>query len=146
MSTPPGSLFHGSRSWYDRCFCVGIYLHVVLMTMDQRRRRNPSAASQVPPYLLLQVILAYERNSAQDNYTAFVVIMKATTVHFAKASCSVSYIHDLIGHRTPRTPFELVYSQPYDLLQQEDRRAFITVYYGLLQCLYARLRIYGVES
>ena len=93
------------------------------------------------PYLLLQLILVYERNSTLDSYAAFAVTMKGTTIQFVKANRSVSYVHDLIDHRTPRTPLMLAFSRPYDLLRQEDREEFMEVYYGIFKCLYARLKI-----
>lgn len=81
--------------------------------------KNTSAAHEVTPYLLLQVILAYERNAGLGNYTAFVVTMEGTAVQSVKANFSVSYVHDLIGHRTPRTSLELGFSRPYNLLRRK---------------------------
>lgn len=38
------------------------------------------------------------------------------------------YVHDLMGRGTPRNPFELEFSQPYNLLRREDREVFMKVY------------------
>lgn len=92
------------------------------------------------PYLLLQIILAYEKNPTLGNYTAFIITLKGPVAQFITANCSASYIHDLINSRTPRTLLGLKFSLPYDLLQPEDRWEFMKVYYGLLQYLNVQLK------
>lgn len=94
------------------------------------------------PYLLLQMILAYEQSPALDNYTAFVITLEEPAAQFITATCSVSYIHGLINARMPRTSLGLKISLSYKL-QPEDRWEFMKVYYGLLQYLYARLKIWS---
>ena len=94
------------------------------------------------PYLLLQIILAYEKNPALSVYTAFVITLKGPTSQFITASCSVSYIHDMVSTRMPGTSLEVKFSLPYNLLEPEDRHEFMKLYYGLLQYLYDKLRNY----
>ena len=97
------------------------------------------------PYLLLQVISAYENNSTLDKYTAFVVTMEGINIQFIRANCSPSYIQDLINYRMSRTHLRLRFSKPYDLLQSEDRWEFMEVFYGLLERLYFLMELHAVD-
>lgn len=99
-------------------------------------------APEVMPYLLIQIVLKYERKPTLKSYTAFVVIMKETTVQVVKAICSDSYIRDLINRRVPKDPLQLRFSMPYDLLEQEDRKEFLRIHFGLIRFLYDTLEIY----
>ena len=88
-------------------------------------RKGPeiqSAAHEVAPYLLFQVLLAYERNPDLENFTASVVSMKGTSVQFVKANCSGFYIQDLKSRGVPRTSLEIYFSEPYDLVEQDGRK------------------------
>lgn len=76
-----------------------------------------------------------------ESYTAFVVIMKETTIQIVKAICSNSYIKDLVNRRVPKDPLELQFSIPYDLLEQEDRKEFVRIHLALIRFLYDMLDI-----
>lgn len=89
------------------------------------------------------MILQHERKPSLESYTAFVVIMKETTVQVAKAICSSSYIQDLINRRVPADPLELQFSLPHDLLEQKDRKEFLRIHLGLIGSLYDMLEIYS---
>lgn len=102
-------------------------------------------ALEVTPYLLIQIILKYEREPALDSYTAFVLIMKETTVQVVKATCSNAYIQDLISSKVPEDPLELWFSVPYDLLEQGDRKEFLRLHIGLVRSLYDMLYVYNLN-
>ena len=96
---------------------------------------GPSTAVEEVPYLIFQAILFYEQNSTLDNYAAFVGCMNGTTFQFAKGVFSHSYLHDLINHQVPSDSLKIYRSQPYELLEQEDRKEFVKIYIGLFQCI-----------
>lgn len=87
-------------------------------------------------------MLGHEQNPDLENYTAFVVGMKGTFVQFVKGDFPSSYIQDLVNRRYPGSSLELGFSQPYDLLEQEDRGELVRVIIGLFQCLYGLMDVY----
>ena len=113
-------------------------------TKARKDPENQSAAHEVVPYLLFQVLLVHERNPYLGNYTALVVCMKGTNVQFLKATCSKLYIQDLISNLVPRTPLEIHFSEPYDLVEQDGRREFVRIYLGVIECLYDVSRAYNL--
>ena len=76
-----------------------------------------------------------------DEYNTFVVSMKGTIIQFVRASCSNSYLQDLAYRKGPGSLLELYFSDPYDLLEQEDRKEFVRIFVGLVNYLYDLLDI-----
>ena len=70
--------------------------------------------------------------------------MKGTNVQFFKATCSKLYIQDLTSNLVPRTPLEVHFSKPYDLVEQDGRREFVRIYLGLIEYLYDVSRAYNL--
>lgn len=87
-------------------------------------------------------MLGHEQKPDLENYTAFVVGMKGTIVQFVKSDLPNSYIRDLINRRYPKASLEVGFSQPYELLEQGDRRELVSVFAGLFQCLYDLMDVY----
>ena len=90
------------------------------------------------------MLLAHERNPDLGNYTSLVACMKGPNVQFFKATCSKLYIQDLTSNIVPRTPLEIHFSEPYDLVEQDGRREFVRIYLGLIECLYNVSRIHNL--
>ena len=99
-------------------------------------------AHEVTPYLLFQAFLAYKKNPSLGDYNTFFVSMKGTVVQFVRASCFNSYLRDLANHKAPGSSLGLYFSEPYDLLEQKDRREFVKVFIGLVNYLYGLLDIF----
>lgn len=99
-------------------------------------------AHEVTPYLLFQVFLAYEKNPSLAHYNTFVVSMKGTTIQFVRASCSNSHLKDLADGKAPGSSLGIYFSEPYDLLEQKDRREFVRAFIGLVNYLYDILDIF----
>lgn len=67
-------------------------------------------AHEVTPYLLFQAFLKYEKNPSLADYNTFVVSMKGTSVQFVRASCSNSYLRDLVDRKAPQSSLDLHFS------------------------------------
>ncbi|ODM21654.1 hypothetical protein SI65_02498 [Aspergillus cristatus] len=100
-------------------------------------------AHEVAPYLLFQAFFQYEQNPTLDDYNAFVVSMKGTTIQFVRASCSNSYLRDLVERKAPGSPLGVCFSEHYDLLEQKDRKEFVRIFIGLICYLYGLLEMFG---
>ena len=88
---------------------------------------------------------AYEHKPSLDEYTTFVVGVKGNTYQFVRATCSRSYIEDLVNRKAPGSPVHVYFSEPFDLLEQNDRREFSKIFIGLLNCMHDLLRKYYDE-
>lgn len=107
--------------------------------------KGPNPLSEPPVVvssLLFQAILAYEHRPALDEYTTFVVGVKGNTYQFIGATCSRLYIEDLVNRKAPGSPVDVYFSEPFDLLEQDDRREFSKIFIGLLNCMHNLLRTY----
>lgn len=123
------------------CDGFDLLLGPVLMAWIQTGKDPESLgiAHEVTPYLLFQAFLTYEKNPSLADYNTFVVSMKGTSVQFVRASCSNSYLRDLVDRKAPQSSLDLHFSKPYDLLEQDYRKEFVRVFIGLVNYLHELL-------
>lgn len=72
--------------------------------------------------------------------------MKGTTLQFNKAEISREYLRDLISRKVPSDSLTLLRSDPYELLEQDDRRECVRAFLGLMENIRTQLDLYEIRD
>jgi hypothetical protein len=87
------------------------------------------------PQVLIQAVLALQKNPELDIHTAFVLRMEGTKLQLSAASISRAYIHNLSRGEPLSEGFTLLCSGAYDLREPEQQRVILRILIGLLRHL-----------
>jgi len=87
------------------------------------------------PQVLIQALLAFQKNPALDVCKAFVLRMEGTKLQLSAASISRAYIDTLSQGKHLRDGFTVRSSKAYDLREPEERREALRLLIGLLRYL-----------
>jgi hypothetical protein len=98
-------------------------------------RSNTSIATQEVPQILVQGILAYDKNPSLDSHTGFVVSLDKTALHVSMAAMSRAYMENLGKGNPSSERLQFRRSQPYDLLEPDGRREALRLLVGLFRYL-----------
>lgn len=78
-----------------------------------------------------QVFLKYELNPTLNDYNAFVVSMKGTTIQLVRASCSNSYLRDLVERKLLGLRWGFISLNPMIFWSREIGKSLLGILLGL---------------
>lgn len=100
-----------------------------------RSRDQTSIAVYEVPQIIVQGILAYNRDPTLQSHTAYVLRIDGSVLQVSTAVISRTYMNELCRGRPFSEGLRLCCSVPYDFLERDGRREALRLPNGLLRLL-----------
>nr|KMM67356.1 hypothetical protein CPAG_03690 [Coccidioides posadasii RMSCC 3488] len=118
---------------------------VVLISTPQEEKCHDVLPSELP-LLLVQAVLAFQRNPDFINHTAYVIRMSGTSVQLASANISVASLERMQQGDTTNQKMEIRQSVWYNNLIPDHQRKLIRLFLALLNQLDACVQIQSATA
>jgi hypothetical protein len=102
-----------------------------------KEKADTSVVNHEIPQILVQAVLAYEKNPSLDNHTAFAVRVNGTVLQLSMAVIHHTYMEELYQGKPLNEGLTLFRSESYDLREPDRRREVVRIFIGLIRRLYA---------
>lgn len=102
-----------------------------------KHRSETGIAVHEVPQILVQGILAYDRDPTLESHTAFVLRIDGSILQVSMAVISHTYMNELCHGRPFSEGFRLCRSVPYDFLERDGRREALRLFTRLFRLLEA---------
>lgn len=98
-------------------------------------REKTSVAVHEVPQIVVQAILAYNRDPTRESYPAFVLRVDRTILQVSMSALSRTYVEELCRGKPLSGSLRLCRSVRYDMLERDERREALRLLVGLVRFL-----------